>query len=296
MDFNVDLHLHSYYSDDGEYTPKELIDIGYKNKMSVLAIADHNSTQGVKEAVSYGKTLGITVIPAIELDCTYNNINLHVLGYGVNPDYEKFEENRINILNQEKRAAAKKVQIIKELGIYVDDDKVKEISKDGVVTGEIIAEVALGDERNKDNKLLKEYFPGGNRDDNPYVNFYWDFCSQGKPAYVEIKYITLTEAINMINRAGGVAVLAHPGNNIKENIDILDGIVEEGIVGIEAFSSYHSEYQRDFYIEQASRLKLSLTCGSDFHGKTKPKIQIGSVDCTSKKKEILDGLIKHWLL
>ena len=70
---------------------------------------------------------------------------------------------------------------------------------------------------NKENKLLNPYYEGGLRSDNPYVNFYWDYCSQGKPAYAEVKFISLQEAIKVIEDNGGIPVLAHPGNNVKEN-------------------------------------------------------------------------------
>ena len=131
----------------------------------------------------------------------------------------------------------------------------------------------------------------GKRSDNPYVNFYWDFCAQGKPAYVEINYISLKEAINIIVDSGGVPILAHPGNNIKEDKQLMESIIKQGIEGLEVYSSYHNKTQVDFYKEIALEKNLLSTCGSDFHGKTKPSIDIGSSDCQGNEDIIIEGLL-----
>lgn len=83
----IDLHMHSYCSDDGEFKPKELVDLCLKNKIKYFSIADHNSIQGIEEAKEYCIGKDIEIIPAIELDCTIDKVNLHVLGYGI--DYHK---------------------------------------------------------------------------------------------------------------------------------------------------------------------------------------------------------------
>ena len=147
----------------------------------------------------------------------------------------------------------------------------------------MIAEVALEDKRNDDNELLKPYRAGGSRSDNPYVNFYWDFCSQGKPAYVDIEYMTLREAISLVKKSGGIAVFAHPGANIKTDIEKLEGIVACGIDGIEVYSSYHNKETIQFYKEQAERFNLIKTMGSDFHGKIKPAIKLGNMVCEEEE-------------
>lgn len=147
-------------------------------------------------------------------------------------------------------------------------------------------------DENKNNPLLAPYYPNGSRSDNPYVNFYWDFCSQGKPAYVPVHYMSLANAVTLIRRAGGIAVLAHPGNNIHENLSLLKGIVEQGVSGIEVYSSYHTAKQTEFYRNQAKLLGLAMSCGSDFHGKTKPKIMVGSVECENLETDLVSGLME----
>jgi predicted metal-dependent phosphoesterase TrpH len=273
----LDLHMHSSISNDGEFTPQQLMQLCSKAGLEAVALADHNSVRGVKEATIYAKKLDMKLIPAIELDCSFQNVDLHVLGYGIDISCLEFDKNESYIIEQEQNASKKRLELIEGMGIYFDYDTVMGLSKDGVITGEMIAEVAIADRRNLNNPQMYPYFPGGNRSDNPYVNFYWDFCAKGKGGYVPIRYMSLAQAVKLICSAGGIPVLAHPGNNVKENKDLLQNIIREGIEGIEVYSSYHSIEQIKFYEEKADEYNLLKTIGSDFHGKTKPSVQLGKV-------------------
>ena len=243
----IDLHMHSYYSDDGEFEPKQLIDLCLEKNIKYFSIADHNSVRGIKEAKEYCVGKNINIIPAIELDCTFNEINLHVLGYGIDYDKTVFYDIEDNIIKQEQFASKKRMKLVKELGIDFSDEVINSLSRNGVVNGEMIAEAAVEFDKNHENPLLMPYYENGSRSDNPYVNFYWDYCAQGKAAYAEVSFISLQEAINIIEESGGIPILAHPGNNIKENINLLEQIISCGIKGIEVYSSYHSKEQVEFY-------------------------------------------------
>lgn len=273
----IDLHMHSIYSDDGEFTPQQLMQMCKDAGLQIVAIADHNSTKAIPEAKEAAEKLKLTYIPAIELDCTINGVDLHVLGYGIDENNEALIQNEEYVKKQAQQVGKEQIEKVKALGFYVDEDACYALSHDGVITGEIIAEVALQDERN--HAMMKEYLPGGSRSDNPFVNFYWDYCSQSKPAYVPINYISLKEAVNMIHQASGIAVLAHPGNNTKENLSLLDAIFAYDITGMEVYSSYHSPEQIAFYEDYAKQHHLMITMGSDFHGKTKPSIALGGSHC-----------------
>lgn len=286
----IDLHMHSYYSDDGEFEPKQLIDLCLEKNIKYFSIADHNSVRGIKEAKEYCVGKNINIIPAIELDCTFNEINLHVLGYGIDYDKTVFYDIEDNIIKQEQFASKKRMKLVKELGIDFSDDVINSLSRNGVVNGEMIAEAAMKFDKNHENPLLMPYYENGSRSDNPYVNFYWDYCAQGKAAYAEVNFISLQEAINIIEESGGIPILAHPGNNIKENINLLEQIISCGIKGIEVYSSYHSKEQVEFYKKFSLKHKLLLTCGSDFHGKTKPSIVIGGTDCEGIEDKIISQL------
>jgi predicted metal-dependent phosphoesterase TrpH len=286
----VDLHMHSFYSDDGEFGPKVLVDQCLKRKIKYFAIADHNCVKGIDEAKSYCRGKEIEIIPAVELDCTINRINLHVLGYGINYQNSIFTEIEENIILQEQTASQRRIKLIRKLGIDFSDEVILSLSKKGVVTGEMIAEAALQFDKEHTNPLLKPYYEDGPRSDNPYVNFYWDYCAQGKPAYAEVKFISLQKAIQIIKANGGVPVLAHPGNNLEENSTLLESIIDCGIEGIEVYSSYHTEKQISFYKEFSQKHHLMITCGSDFHGKTKPNISIGDSDCENNEESIILAL------
>ena len=286
----IDLHMHSYYSDDGEFEPKQLIDLCLEKNIKYFSIADHNSVRGIKEAKEYCVGKNINIIPAIELDCTFNEINLHVLGYGIDYDKTVFYDIEDNIIKQEQFASKKRMKLVKELGIDFSDEVINSLSRNGVVNGEMIAEAAMEFDKNHENPLLMPYYENGSRSDNPYVNFYWDYCAQGKAAYAEVSFISLQEAISIIEESGGIPILAHPGNNIKENINLLEQIISCGIKGIEVYSSYHSKEQVEFYKKFSLKHKLLLTCGSDFHGKTKPSIVIGGTDCEGIEDKIISQL------
>lgn len=286
----IDLHFHSIISDDGEFTPTALMERCAKNGVRVAALADHNSVRGVPEALRAAKTHGVTLIPATELDCTCGGVGLHVLGYNIDPAEPDFAENEQTVLAQAQAASGKMLELVRGLGLAVRDEDAFALAHDGVVTGEIIAEAALANPANEGNALLAPYRPGGARADNPFVNFYWDYCAQGKPAYVPIRYLTLKQAVALIERAGGIPVLAHPGNNVHEDASLLCAIADEGVRGIEVFSSYHTPKQTAFYRAQAELLGLFMTCGSDFHGKTKPAIELGSVDCAGAEEQMLRAL------
>lgn len=288
----IDLHMHSIYSDDGEYTPTELMKMCKDAGLQIVAIADHNSTKAIPEARNAAEKLKLTYIPAIELDCTIHGVDLHVLGYGIDENNQALLDNAEYVKKQAQNVGKEQIEKVKVLGFYIDEDACYALSHEGVITGEIIAEVALQDERN--HPLMKEYLPGGSRSDNPFVNFYWDYCAQSKPAYVPIHYISLKEAVDMIHAAGGIAVLAHPGNNTKENLSLIDAIFAYDVKGMEVYSSYHSPEQIAFYKDYAEQHYLMITMGSDFHGKTKPSIALGGSHCpdTSLYENAILSLIK----
>lgn len=100
----IDLHMHSFYSDDGEFTPKNLVDLCLEKKLKYFSIADHNSVKAIVEAKVYCNGKDIEIIPAVELDCTLDNVNLHVLGYGIDYNSSAFNEIEENIVSTLKRS------------------------------------------------------------------------------------------------------------------------------------------------------------------------------------------------
>ena len=291
MASRMDLHMHSVYSDDGEYTPTELVDRCAEHGIQVMALADHNCVRGVAEAGRRAAEQHLLLIPAVELDCVHQGVELHLLGYGIDITEPGFGEYEKNLREQNRQASVKRIAKIEAMGIALDHDEMHRHARDGVVTPEAIAESALHCTENANHSVMQPYLPGGARADDAMLNFYWDIFAQGKVAYVPMVYMPLTEAVALIRRAGGVPVLAHPGNNIQMDAAILTSIVDAGVVGVEAYSSYHSAEQTAFYRTEAEKRGLAVTCGSDFHGRVKPRIEVGSIDCEGREDEILTHLL-----
>ncbi|MDR2898950.1 MAG: PHP domain-containing protein [Clostridiales bacterium] len=283
----VDLHIHSNSSDDGEFSPEELIAICRKHSMKRISVTDHNSVKSVSRAIEEGRESGIEVISGIEIDCVYSGRNFHLLGYFFDHTKRVFEEIEDNIIGQERAASRLKIAAIKKaINVEITEEEVFSRALNGIVTGELIGEILLNKPNAENNPLLAPYV-NGERRDMPYVNFYWDYFSQGKVAYVPIKYPTLKEAIDIIHQTGGVCALAHPAQNLKGEFDLIDSIIDEGIDGIEVFSSYHDDKTADFFLNKACERNLIITCGSDFHGKNKPNITIGSCRLSISEDKIL---------
>jgi len=276
--------MHTTISNDGTYSPETIIQICHEAGLEIVALADHNSTKAFRIAKTIADAYGMNLIPAVELDCHIDGINLHVLGYGINPNHPAFDAYEEEILTQERISSQFVVDKIRELGIHLEDEALNRVQIHGVITGEMIAEVALEDTKNDHNELLIPYREGGSRSQNPLVNFYWDYCAQGKVAYYPIQFRTIDEIIKMIKDAGGFAVLAHPGNNIKTNVDVFKKIIDKGVIGVEVYSSYHSPEVMEHYHALALEHDLIMTLGSDFHGKTKPSIHLGKFNIPDEKQ------------
>lgn len=289
----VDLHMHSKYSDDGEFTPTQLVDMCHEAGVKIMAIADHNWVKANDEAKARCEELGMTYIPAIEIDCTYAGLNFHVVGYGIND--ESLNELGESVEKQEIACSANKLELTNALGFDLKKEQLDALSSNGVYTGEMFGEALLADERYVDYELLKPYREGGSRSDNPFVNFYWDFYAQGKPCYTEVKFPTVEETVKLINKHGGVAVLAHPGNNLKGRFELFDDMVKIGIQGVECYSSYHPVEVNEYFYNKAKELDILYTCGSDFHGKTKPAIVLGGNGCPTPE-EVEENLKKYNLI
>lgn len=289
----IDLHLHSNYSSDGEFSPAQLVDFCLAAGLTHAAIADHNAVRAVAEAHKAAEGTQLCIIPAIEMDCTFKEVVLHLLGYGIDHTAPIFNEIEHALHKQEQDSSERLMYLVRQMGIDFDDEVIAELAYDGVVTGEMIAEAALLYDSRAENSLLGPYRDDGRRSDNPYVNFYWDLCSQGKPAYVPMDFISLSEAVEIIRANHGVPILAHPGLQVRDNASLLAKIIAEGIAGLEVYSSYHTREQVRFYHEAVQANELLVTCGSDFHGKTKKSITIGGIDCDGQETQIIDGLIRE---
>lgn len=271
---HTDLHMHSAYSSDGEFTPSELVAKCVAAGVETFALTDHNSTRGVGEAVFAAAKAGIGCIPGIEIDCNYRGTDLHLLGYGVDygaGDFRLLEE---EVAAKVMASFGEMVDNLRRLGFVVDGDAVLLAAGGGLPTGELIAEVMLSDRKYASEPLVP-YMEGGARSDMPYINFYLDYFAQSRPAHVPIRYMDFGEAVNLVRENGGVPVVAHPGLNLNGRETVAAELLAAGAQGLEVFNNYHTDEQRACFAQLVSERGVLMTCGSDFHGKTKPRIGVG---------------------
>lgn len=288
----IDLHMHSKQSLDGEFTVKELVMQAKEANISVMAIADHNCVRANYEAKKLCEESSIMYLSAVEIDCIHDGVNFHILGYGINPYDQVFLRLEDEVMKQEVYTSQEKIQKIKDMGFYLNHEKLDELMVRGAVTGEMIAEAVIYEPENQENPLVLPYINNGSRSDNPFVNFYWDYFSQGKTAYVPIQYISLEEAVHLITKSGGKAVLAHPAQNIKGDRKLFDSVLDVGVSGVEVYSSYHNKETMEQYYNWSKQRGAFLTCGSDYHGKTKPSIQLLSFETNGQFEDEIKNTLE----
>lgn len=286
--FHIDLHAHSRYSLDGELTVEEIFIQAQNKGIDVLSITDHNSVKANFEAGVLSECLGIHYIPGVEIDCMYQGVHCQILGYNIDFKDNRYIQLENGMLKQERMASIQRIEKINEIfGIDLNINRLVETNNTGIVDGEMIAKELLTNPLYESLEELKPYRPLGERGDNPYVNFYWDYFAYGKPCYVELTYPDASEVIELIKETGGYPVLAHPKKFFKQDIQIVRSLLELGVRGLEVFTPYHSQADIQKYLELVREYSCFVTCGSDFHGSRKPALALGESQATDKFNKLL---------
>jgi 3',5'-nucleoside bisphosphate phosphatase len=256
----LDLHLHTTHS-DGSCTPAEVIDLAHKAGVTALAITDHDITTGVPEAITAGRQLGIEVIPGIEISSIFGESELHILGYFLDWQDAKLRERLATLRESRHRRNPKVIERLRALGIDITYDEVRALAGTDSVGRPHIARVLM---EKQVVTSAKEAFDR--------------FLAEGKPAYVRRDLPSPAEAIQWIKAAKGLAVLAHP-TWVRTTDGMLTDLVRQlkadGLDGVEVHYSTHTARQTREYLAMAKQLGLLATGGSDFHGFTKPDIEVG---------------------
>lgn len=289
---SADLHIHSGYSSDGELNIPEILAGCSERHISCFSLTDHNSVKGIEEAILPAREAGIDFIPGIEIDCNCNGTDLHVLGYGINwksRDFPRLEE---AVAGKVMESFAEMIHQINRAGFRIDTAAVLARANGKLPTAELVAEVMLSDKK-YDSPALTPYLPGGARSDMPYINFYLDYCTQGKPAFVPVPYISYREALEMIRDNGGIPVVAHPGLNLQGKERVAEDLLERGAEGLEVFNNYHTPEQMAYFASVVRKREAIMTCGSDFHGKTKPLIEMGRFNSLPAFQKYLNHSVRQ---
>lgn len=251
----ADLHIHSNRS-DGYYAPKELIEKVAAQGLKATAVVDHDDISAYEEACFYGKKFDIEVLTGVELSVSYDQHDLHILGYDF--DYLNQELSEYLTLFKEHRIsrAQKIVENLANLGMPISFEAVLEKAGRGTVGRPHIASVLVED------GFVYSFQEAFNK-----------YLGEDKPAHVAKYKMELATALNLVKTAGGICCVAHPGLRLKQD-DLLI-LVQKGISGIEVIHPNHNEESVNFFRDLAKKYNLVATGGSDFHGGGKNENSLG---------------------
>jgi adenylyl-sulfate kinase len=259
---DFDLQSHSLHS-DGDLTPAQVVANAAAAGVELLALSDHDTVDGVDEALAAGALHGVRVVPATEIsavDGPYED--LHVLGYGVDHRSRLLNERLLDARADRERRADAMAARLNELGFEVDPAPIEARKAAGKPVGRPhLAAAVLAHPANA-ARLREE----GHGDVSSFIPAY---LIQGKPGYVARSHPTVEEAIAWIHEAAGVAVWGHPFWDIKSDAEVLEAIDRfhaAGLDGVEVFYATHTPEQIALLDDRCSELGLLTTGSSDYHG------------------------------
>ena len=263
----IDLHIHSNAS-DGTLTPADIISTARALKLGAIAITDHDTLEGSKEAQQIGIPPSVEFLSGVEISAAPPpsiasfTSSLHILGYGLDLDNKELNQTLAILQQARKNRNPAILARLDQLGLPIELEEIQQVVGDGQIGRPHIARVMV----------KKGYVQS--------INDAFDhYLGHGKPAYVEKFRISCRKAIEIILEAGGVPVLAHPYLlDIPDN-DRLDGLVLElGGMGLEGIEVYYPEHPVEaiaLYENLAHKHQLLMTGGTDFHGGLIPQVQMG---------------------
>jgi predicted metal-dependent phosphoesterase TrpH len=256
----ADLHIHSTAS-DGRLTPAEVVKEAAERGLKFIALADHDTIEGIAPALAAAKGFpNLKLIPAVEISTDIPAGEVHVLGYFF--DYTsrelgaKLDRFRNSRLNRAKGMVAK----LDKLGIHLDWQRVEQIAGSSVMGRPHIAQAMLE----------KGYI-------DSFKQAFTDYIGRDGPAYVEREKVTPAEAVALIIKARGLAVLAHPFTAGDPEAMAVE-LKSAGLVGIETYYDGYSDEEIEQLVAIAQRHKLITTGGSDFHGLDSTETIIGGIN------------------
>ncbi|WP_075679053.1 PHP domain-containing protein [Roseburia sp. 831b] len=257
----IDLHTHSTES-DGTFTPEELMREAARVGLSAIALTDHDTTGGIAKARPVAKSLGIELIPGVELSTTYEGCEVHIVGLFIDENNEFLCQKLAEFRACRDSRNEKMVEALQKEGLAITMKELLAENQDCVITRANIARFLY---EHRQIRSIKEAF-------DRYIG------DHGK-CYVGRFKVTPMEAVSMIRKAGGIAILAHPVlyhmSNTRLN-ELVKYLKDVGLTGIEAIYSTYSTSDEHFIKRIAKEYDLCISGGSDFHGENKPTIQLGT--------------------
>lgn len=256
MDLFVDLHIHTNCS-DGVFTPAEILEKVRAAKLAAFAITDHDTIEGYRKVLERLTPKDPELITGIELSSSYETSDLHILAYGFDPDNIPLNNAITKFKDARTQRGKKMVEKLNQLGVKITYEEVQKKAGSGVIGRPHVAEAIF------DSGAISRY----NEAFEKYIGV-------SGPAYVAKANLSPNEALELIHSAGGTAVLAHPMvGEAYQHIEMLAGL---GLDGIEVFHPEHSGEDTKKLKKVAQEFGLSITGGSDFHGRDGRNDKIGS--------------------
>lgn len=251
----IDLHLHTIFS-DGRYPPAETVAFARDKGLTAISITDHDTFAGLDEALKLADDK-LEIISGIELSCQYDNSDIHMLAYFIDHKYGPLAK-KVSFFSDERLKRGRAiVEKLNDMGIDLRLDTVMNLSEQGTVGRLHVADALVKEEF---VHTVDEAF-------NRYLGYH-------APAYVAKAYFDPESAIQLVHEAGGIAVMAHPGTVRRD--EIIPALVDMGLDGIEVFHAKHTSSGVRHYKKIAAKHGLTITGGSDWHGRHDHRSEIGS--------------------
>lgn len=258
----VDLHTHSTAS-DGSEPPGKVIELASAAGLGAVAITDHDTLEGIPEARAAAERIGIELVPGVELSLRYDGSGMHLVVLWLEPGDGPLQDQLHGLQSGRGERNERIVDRLRDAGFDIAIEEVLEEAGTGSVGRPHIAAVMMA----------KGYVPD--------IRTAFDgWLGAGKPAYVGRERLEPHQAIALARESGAVPVLAHPHTlaltSASAMAELLTHLEQAGLIGLEAYYGSYRRHEREGYADLARRFGLVPSGGSDFHGRYKPELQIGS--------------------
>ena len=275
----IDLHTHTTAS-DGSLTPEELIRLAREIGLSGIAVTDHDTTDGVAPARAEAEKIGMPFVPGIEISAEYSEQGtMHILGYFIDEKNNHFAETLLFLKESRRQRNPKMIRLLNEAGVDITMDDVVEEAGGGQVGRPHFAKA-----------MIRKGFCAST------TEAFDKYIAKGAPCYMNKERLSPKDSIDLIRRAGGIPVLAHPKTlklpSQKDMRSILKDLVKMGLMGLECYYFSNSREEEANSLALARELGLLISGGTDFHGENKPKVRLGvGLGNMNVQDEVLDNLI-----
>jgi predicted metal-dependent phosphoesterase TrpH len=272
----VDLHLHSNAS-DGKFSPEAIVRMAVELGLKYIALTDHDSVAGIPAALEAARVFPeLIFIPGVEISTEVPEGEVHILGYFVDFADKKFRQALEEFRDSRQGRAQGMIARLAKMGIDIDWARVQELAGDGVIGRPHIARAMLE----------KGYIA-------TFEEAFDKYIGHGGPAYVERDKMTPAEAVELILRARGLPVLAHPFT-VTEPEKLVKQLKVTGLVGLEAYYKDASREDVQTMLRVAEKYGLITTGGSDYHGMgDNNEVKLGGVEVPLRVAEKLIALAKE---